>query len=168
MNRADRLTALLACAALAVCSDSPEISLIDGLTDEQQAALIEKSIEQIESTANYTPGDFERRQRTHLESMVDEMRPAALENLEKRAGQIAMLAMSQTVELDRESAALETRVVDSSTALALFSANGSRTYRTENASKTAPTRFTLHWVVAVDGRELVHRHRGIRMIDTRD
>ncbi len=168
MNRADRLTVLLACAALAVCSDSPEISLRDGLTDEQQALLIEKSIEQIETTANYATDDFERRQQAHLETMVEEMRQAALENLEKRAEKIAMLGMSQTIELDRESAQLETRVVDSNTALALFTATGKRTYRTENATKSSQTRFTLHWVVAVDGGELVYRHRGIRMLDTRD
>jgi len=168
MSRAERLTALLACASLAVCTDSPDISLAGGLSEEQQTQLIERSIEQIEATANYTPEDFEQRQRAHLKTMVEEMREAALENLPKRAEKIQMLEMSQTVELDPSSAELEVRVVDPKKALALFSVNGARSYRTANASKSSQMRFVLQWVIEADDGELKYRHRGVRMMEIRN
>ena len=107
MSRAGRLTVVMACALLVNCSGSSENPLADELTADQQALLIERSIDQIESTENYTPDNFEQLQRTHFETMTEEMRDAALEYLQKRLDKIMILEMSQTVELDRESAEVE-------------------------------------------------------------
>jgi hypothetical protein len=168
MSRAGRLTVVMACALLVNCSSSSENPLADGLTADQQALLIEQSIEQIESAENYTPDNFEQLQRTHLETVTEEMRDAALEYLPKRLEKIVILEMSQTVELDPESAEVESRMLDPEKAVALFSVIGNRTYRTNNASKSSKTRFALTWVITVDGGELVFRHQGIRMGDIRD
>ena len=168
MSRAGRLTVVMACALLANCSSSSENPLADGLTADQQALLIEQSIEQIESAENYTPDNFEQLQRTHLETVTEEMRDAALEYLPKRLEKIVILEMSQTVELDPESAEVESRMLDPEKAVALVSVIGNRTYRTNNASKSSKTRFALAWVITVDGGELVFRHQGIRMGDIKD
>ncbi|MCH7600744.1 MAG: hypothetical protein IH973_13395 [Myxococcales bacterium] len=165
MSRIRRLTAAMACAVLVNCSSSFENPLADGLTAEHEALLIEQSIDQIESAENFTPDDFEQLQRIHFETMTDEMRDAALENLPKRLDKIMILEMSQTVELDRASAEVESRIMGPENAMALVTVNGSRTYRTNNASKSSETRFTLPWVITVDGGELLFRHRGIRMRD---
>jgi hypothetical protein len=163
MSRAGRLTVVMACALLVNCSGSSENPLAEELTADQQALLIERSIDQIESTENYTPANFEQLQRTHFETLTEEMRDAALEYLPKRLDKITMLEMSQTVELNRESVEVGSRRVDPEKALALFTVNGSRTYRTSNASKSSRTHFVLRWVITVDDGELVFRHRGIRM-----
>jgi hypothetical protein len=168
MSRAGRLTAVMACALLVNCSSSSENPLADGLTADQQALLIEQSIDQIESTENYTPDNFEQLQRTHFETLTEEMRDAALAYLPKRLDKIRILEMSQTVELDRESAEVESRMLDPEKAVALVIVKGRRTYRTNNASKSSETRFALTWVITVDGGELVFRHQGIRMGDIKD
>jgi hypothetical protein len=168
MSGAERLTIIMACALLVNCSGSSENPLTDELTADQQAFLIEQSIDQIESTENYTPENFEQLQRTHFETLTEEMRDAALEYLQKRLEKIAMLEMSQTVELDRESAKVESHRVAPEKALALFTVNGSRTYRTSNASKTSRTHFALRWVITVDDGELVFHHQGIRYRDIKD
>jgi uncharacterized protein YcfL len=168
MSRARRLTVVMACALLVNCSGSSENPLVDELTADQQALVIEQSIDQIESTENYTPENFEQIQRKHFETLTEEMRDAALEYLPKRLDKIMMLEMSQTVELDRESVEVESHRVGPEKALALFSVKGSRTYRTSNASKSSITRFTLRWVITVDDGELVFRHQGIRHRDIKD
>jgi hypothetical protein len=73
--------------------------------------------------------------------------------------------MSQTVQLDRESARVESRIVDPEHLLALVTLKGTRTYRTDNASKSSETRISLPWAISFDGGELVFRHRGVRMRD---
>ncbi len=168
MSRAGRLTVVMACALLVNCSNSFENPLANGLTADQQALLIERSIDQIESAENFTPDDFEQLQRTHFEIITEEMRDAALENLQRRLDKIRLLEMSQTVELDRESAEMESHMVGPDRALAIVSVNGNRTYTTNNASKSSKTRFALRWVVTADGGELVLRHRGIRMGEIKD
>ena len=168
MSRARRLTVVMACALLVNCSGSSENPLVDGLTADQQALMIEQSIDQIESTEDYTPDDFEQRRRAHFETLTEEMRDAALEYMPKRLDKIMMLEMSQTVELDRESVEVESHRVGPEKALALFSVKGSRSYRTSNASKSSTTRFTLRWVITVDDGELVFRHQGIRHRDIKD
>jgi hypothetical protein len=168
MNSAGRLTVVMACTLLVNCSSSSENPLADGLTAGQEALLIERSIDQIESAENYTPENFEQHQRTHFETLTKEMQDAALEYLPRRLDKITMLEMSQTVELDRESAEVESQMVGPDRALALISVNGNRTYTTNNASKSSRTRFALRWVVTVDGGELVLRHRGIRMGEIKD
>jgi hypothetical protein len=168
MSRAGRLTVVMACALLVNCSGSSENPLAEELTADQQALLIERSIDQIESTENYTPANFEQLQRTHFETLTEEMRDAALEYLPKRLDKITMLEMSQTVELNRESVEVGSRRVDPEKALALFTVNGSRTYRTSNASKSSRTHFVLRWVITVDDGELVFRHQGIRHRDIKD
>jgi len=72
---------------------------------------------------------------------------------------------TQTVELDRESAEVESRIEDPERILALVTLTGHRSYRTSNASMSSETRFSLPWVITVDRGELVFRHRGIRMQD---
>ncbi len=168
MNSAGRLTVVMACTLLVNCSSSSENPLADGLTAGQEALLIERTIDQIESTENYTPENFEQRQRTHFETLTKEMQDAALEYLPRRLDKITMLEMSQTVELDRESAEVQSRIEDPERALALVTVNGSRSYRTNHASKSSEARFALPWVIRVDGGELVFRHEGIRMKDVRD
>jgi hypothetical protein len=168
MSRTGRSTVIMACALLVHCSSSSENPLADGLTADQQALLIERTIEQIESAENYTPDNFEQLQRTHLETVTEEMRDAALEYLPKRLEKILILEMSQTVELDPESAEVESRMLDPEKAMALVSVIGTRTYRTNNASKSSKTRFALAWVITVDGGELVFRHQGIRMGTIKD
>jgi hypothetical protein len=168
MSGTGRLTVLMACALLVGCSDSSENPLADGLTADQQTLLIERTINQIESAENFTPDDFEQLQRTHFEIITEEMRDAALQNLQRRLDKIMLLEMSQTVELDRESAEVQSRIEDPERALALVTVNGSRTYRTNHASKSSAARFALPWVISVDGDELVFRHQGIRMRDVRD
>jgi hypothetical protein len=163
MSGAGRSTVVMVCALLVNCSSSFENPLADGLTADLQALLIEQTIDQIESTENYTPENFEQLQRKHFETLTEEMQDAALQYLPKRLDQITILEMSQTVELDRESAEVEPLMADPERALALVTVSGSRTYRTSNASKTSETRFFLHWVITVDDGELVFRHRGIRM-----
>jgi len=167
MRDARSWTILAACALVAGCSASSENPLANGLSADQQALVIEKSIEQIEATENFTPDDFEARQRKHLEGISEEMRSAALANLQKRLNKNRILEMSQTVELDRETATVDTRVEGPRRVLALFSITGTRTYQTSNASETTETRFALPWVISVDGGELVFRHQGIRMRDIR-
>jgi len=168
MSRAEILTTFMAFALLVNCSSSSENPLADGLSADQQALLIERSIEQIESTENFTPDDFEQLQRAHLESITEEMRDAALGNLQRRLDKIVILEMSQTVELDRESAEVQPRMENPKKALVLVTVSGSRTYRTNNASKTSETRFALPWVITVKGGELVFHHRGIRMRSLQD
>jgi hypothetical protein len=158
----------MACALLVNCSSSSENPLSDELTADQQALLIEQSIDQIESAENYTPENFEQLQRTHFETLTEEMRDAALGYLPKRLDKIMLLEMSQTVELDRESVEVELRRVGPEKAIALVIVYGSRTYRTNNASKSSKTQFSLPWVITVDGGELVFRHRGIRMRGIKD
>jgi hypothetical protein len=158
----------MACALLANCSSSSENPLADELTADQQALVIEQSIDQIESTENYTPENFEQLQRAHFETLTEGMRDAALEYLRKRLDKIMMLEMSQTVELDRESVEVESHRVGPEKALALFTVNGSRTYRTSNASKSSKTQFALRWVITVDDGELVFSHQGIRSRDIKD
>jgi hypothetical protein len=165
MSHAGRLTAFMACALLVNCSSSSENPLADGLTADEQALLIERSIDQIESTENFTADNFEQLQRTHFENITKEMRDAALEYLQKRLNKIMILEMSQTVELDRESAEVKLRMEGLERALALVTVNGSRAYQTNHASKSTETRFTLPWVITVDGGELVFHHQGIRMRD---
>ncbi len=155
----------MACAVLVNCSGSSENPLAGGLTADQEALLIERAIDEIESTETFTPDDFEKLQRIHFETITEEMRDAALENLRKRVTKIMILEMSQTVELDRESAEVESRIMGLERVVALVTVNGRRTYRTSNASKTSEARFALPWVITVDGGELLFRHRGIRMRD---
>ena len=162
MNSAGRLTVVMACTLLVNCSSSSENPLADGLTADQQAVLIEKTIDQIESTENYTPENFEQAQRKHFETLSEEMRDAAVQYLSTRLDQIRILEMSQTVELDRESAEVELLMEDLESALALVTVRGKRTYRTSNASKTSDTRYFLRWAITVDDGELVFHHRGIR------
>ena len=168
MSHTGRLTAFMACAFLVNCSNSSENPLADGLTADQQALLIEQSIDQIESAENFTPDDFEQLQRTHFEIVPEEMRDAALENLQRRLDKIRLLEMSQTVELDRESAEVQLRIEGPERVLALVTVSGSRTYRTNHASKSSKTQFALPWVITVNSGELVFRHQGIRMRDFRD
>jgi hypothetical protein len=168
MSRARRTTVVMACALLVNCSGSSENPLVDELTADQQALVIEQSIDEIESTENYTPENFEQLQRKHFETLTEEMRDAALEYLPKRLDKIMMLEMSQTVELDRESVEVESHRVGPEKALVLFSVKGSRSYRTSNASQSSTTRFVLRWVITVDDGELVFRHQGIRHRDIKD
>jgi len=168
MSGAGRLTVVMACALLVNCSSSSENPLADELTADQQSFLIEQSIDQIETTENYTPENFEQLQRTHFETLAEEMRDAALEYLPKRLDKVVMLEMSQVVELDRESVEVESYRVGPEKALALFTVNGTRTYRTSNASKSSRTDFILRWVITVDDGELVFRHQGIRHRDIKD
>jgi len=168
MNHTGRLAVFTACAFFVNCSSSSENPLADGLTADQQALLIERSIDQIESAENFTPDDFEQLQRTHFETITKEMRDAALENLQRRLDKIMLLEMSQTVELDRESAEVQSRMEDPERALALVIVSGSRAYRTNHASKSSETHFALPWVISVDDGELAFRHQGIRMRDIID
>jgi len=168
MNRAGRLTVVMTCALLVNCSGPSENPLADGLTADQQTLLIERTIDQIESTEQFTPDNFEQRRRAHFETMTEEMRDPALAYLPKRLDKITMLEMSQTVELDRDSVEVESRAVGPEQAMALVTVNGSRTYHTNNASRTTETQFALAWVITVDGAELVFRHRGIRMREIGD
>ena len=168
MSRAGSSMLVMACAWFANCSGPSENPLADGLTADHKALLIKLTIDEIESAENFTPDDFEQLQRRHVETMVEEMRNAALDYVQKRSGKVALLEMSQTVELDRESAEVESGNVGPEQAAALVTVNGSRTYSTSNASKTSKARFALGWEITVDDGELVFRHRGIRMRDTRD
>ncbi len=168
MSSAGRLTVALACALLIHCSRSTENPLTDELSEDQHAFLIEQSIGQIEATENFTPDNFEQHQRTHIETLTEEMRDAALAYLPKRLDKVMILEMSQTVELDRDSVEVESRTVGPEQVMAFVTVNGSRTYRTNNASKSSRTQFALPWVITADGGELVFRHRGIRMRDIRD
>ena len=167
MRYARSWTIFATTALIASCSASTENPLANGLSAEQQALLIEKSIDEIEATENFTPEDFEARQRKHLEGISKEMRSAALENLQKRLNKNRILEMSQTVELDRETAAVDTRIEGPKRVLALFTVTGDRSFETSNASQTTETRFALPWVITVDDGELVFRHQGIRMRDIR-
>jgi len=167
MNCIERLTVVLACALAANCSSSSENPLAGGLTPEQEALLIELTIDQIESTENFNHENFEQLQRKHLETMTEEMRDVARENLKKRLEKIMILEMSQTVELDRASAEVDWRVVDLENVVAIVTLNGGRSYSTSHASNVSETQFSLPWAVSVDGGELVFRHRGIRMRNTR-
>jgi hypothetical protein len=168
MSRAGRLIVAMACALLVNCSKPTENPLAAELTAEQEALLIELSIGQIEATENYTPDNFEQLQQKHFETMAEEMRDAALEYLQKRLDKIAILEMSQTVELDRESVEVESRKVAPEKAMAIVSLDGTRSYVTNNASKSAKTRFAVAWVITVDGGELDFHHRGIRMRELKD
>ncbi|MCH7643390.1 MAG: hypothetical protein IH974_01020 [Myxococcales bacterium] len=165
MSRIGKLTAVMACAVLVNCSSSSENPLAGGLTADHEALLIERAIDEIESTETFTPDDFEQLQRIHFETMVEGMRDAALENFQKRLDKIMMLEMSQTVELDRESAEVESRIMGPEKVVALVTVEGNRTYRTTNASNSSEAVFGLPWVITVDGGELLFRHRGIRMKD---
>ena len=158
----------MACALLVHCSSSSENPLAYGLTEDQQALLIERTIDQIESTENFTADNFEQLQRTHFEMITEEMRDAALEYLQKRSNKIMLLEMSQTVELDRESAEVESRVEGLEKVVAIVTVNGNRAFRTSHASNSSETLFSLPWVITVDGGELVFRHQGIRMRPIRD
>jgi len=168
MTHARRLMAFMACALLVNCSGSSENPLVDGLSAEQQTQLIEQSIGQIESAENFTPDDFEQRQQEHFELITEEMHDAALKYLRKRSDKIMLLEMSQTVELDRESAEIETRMDGPERVLALFTVNGNRSYRTNHATKTIETRFTLPWVVTTSRGKLVFHHQAIRMKDLKN
>ena len=83
MSRIGRSTAVMACAVLVHCSNSFENPLADGLTADQEALLIERAIDEIESTETFTPDNFEQLQRNHFETITEEMRDPALENLQK-------------------------------------------------------------------------------------
>jgi hypothetical protein len=168
MAHARRSIAVMACALHVNCSGSSENPLVEGLSADQQTQLIEQSIDQIESAENFTPDDFEQRQQKHFELITEEMHDAALEYLRKRSDKIMLLEMSQTVELDRESAAIETRMDGPETALALFTVDGNRSYRTNHATKTIKTRFTLPWVITTHRGKLVFHHQGIRMKDLKN
>jgi hypothetical protein len=168
MNRAGRLTVVLACALLLNCSGSSENPLADELTAEQQTLLIEQSLDQIESTENYTPDNFEQLQLEHFESITEEMQDAAQGNLRKRLDKIALLGMSQTIELDRDTAEVDSRMQGPRKALALVSVVGNRTYRINDATGTAKSGFILPWVITVDDGELVFRHQGIRRKDLQE
>ncbi len=168
MTHARRLMTFMACTLLVNCSGSSENPLTEGLSADQQARLIEQSIDQIESTENFTPDDFEQRQKEHFELITDEMHDAALEYLRKRSDKIMLLEMSQTVELDHESAALETRMEGPETMLALVTVHGNRSYRTNYATKTIKTLFTLPWVITTSRGKLVFHHQGIRMKNLRN
>jgi len=163
MNRIERLAIALLCALASGCPAPAENPLADGVTPEIEALLIQRSIEQIELAENFTNDTFEQVQQKHIETMVEDMRDAARVNLQNRFKKIRILDMSQTVQIDRESAAVETRVVDSENVLALVTLSGSRTYYTDNATKTSKTQFSLPWAISVDDGELVLRHRGVRM-----
>jgi hypothetical protein len=163
MNCIERSTIVLACALLASCSGSSENPLADGATPEIEALLIEQSIEQIELAENFTHDTFEQAQRTHIETMAEEMRDAALVNLQIRLNKIMILELSQTVQLDRESAAVESRIVDQENVLALVTLKGTRTYNTNNATKTSEAHFSVPWAITADDGELVFHHRGVRM-----
>jgi len=167
MNGIERSTIVLACALLVSCSGSSENPLADGVTPEIEALLIERTIEQIELAENFTHDTFEQIQRTNIETMAEEMQEAALVNLENRLKKITILELSQTVQLDRESAVVESRIVDLENALALVTLKGTRTYNTNNATKTSETRFSVPWAITVDDGELVFYHRGVRMRNVR-
>ena len=168
MNRIERLAFVLVCALTSGCSAPAENPLADGVTPEIEAQLIDRSIEQIELAENFTNDTFEQVQQEHIETMVDDMREAARVNLQNRFNKIRILEMSQTVQIDRGSAAVETRIVDSENALALVTLKGTRTYYTNNATKTSKTQFSLPWTISVDDGELVFRHRGVRMRNLAD
>jgi hypothetical protein len=168
MAHARRSIAVIACAVLVNCSGSSENPLVEGLSADQQTQLIEQSINQIESAENFTPEDFEQRQQEHFESITEEMHDAALEYLRKRSDKIMLLEMSQTVELDRESAEIELRMDGPETALALFTVDGNRSYRTNHATKTIETRFTLPWLITTSRGKLVFHHQGVRMKDLKN
>jgi hypothetical protein len=167
MNGTERSTIALACALLVSCSGSSENPLADGVTPEIEALLIERTIEQIELAENFTHDTFEQIQRTNIETMAEEMQEAALVNLENRLKKITILELSQTVQLDRESAVVESRIVDLENVLALVTLKGTRTYNTNNATKTSETRFSVPWAITVDDGELVFYHRGVRMRNVR-
>jgi len=167
MNGIERSTIVLACALLVSCSGSSENPLANGVTPEIEALLIERTIEQIELAENFTHDTFEQIQRTNIETMAEEMQEAALVNLENRLNKITILELSQTVQLDRESAVVESRIVDLENALALVTLKGTRTYYTNNATKTSETRFSVPWAITVDDGELVFYHRGVRMRNVR-
>ena len=167
MNGIERSTLVLACVLLASCSGPSENPLAGGATPEIEALLIERTIEQIELAENFTHDTFEQIQRTNIETMVDEMREAALVNLQNRLNKVMILELSQTIQLDRESAAVESRIVDLENVLALVTLKGTRTYNTNNATKTSETRFSVPWAITVDDGELVFYHRGVRMRNVR-
>jgi hypothetical protein len=167
MKCIERSTIVLACALLVSCSGSSENPLADGATPEIETLLIERTIEQIELAENFTHDTFEQIQRTNIETMAEEMREAALVSLENRLKKIMILELSQTVQLDRESAVAETRIVDLENVVALVTLKGTRTYNTNNATKTSDTRFSVPWAITVDDGELVFDHRGVRMRNTR-
>jgi hypothetical protein len=167
MNGIERSTLVLACVLLASCSGPSENPLAVGATPEIEALLIERTIEQIELAENFTHDTFEQIQRTNIETMVEEMREAALVNLQNRSNKIMILKLSQTIQLDRESAVVESRTVDQENVLAIVTLKGTRTYNTDNATKTSETRFSLPWSITVDDGELVFHHRGVRMRNVR-
>jgi hypothetical protein len=167
MNGIERSTIVLACVLLASCSGPSENPLADGITPEIEALLIERTIDQIELAENFTHDTFEQIRQTNIETMVEEMREAALVNLQNRLNKITILELSQTVQLDRESAVVESRIVDQENGLAIVTLKGTRTYTTDNATKTSETRFSLPWSITVDDGELVFRHRGVRMRNVR-
>ena len=167
MNGIERSTLVLVCVLLASCSGPSENPLAAGVTPEIEALLIERTIEQIELAENFTHDTFEQIQRTNIETMVEEMREAALVNLQNRLNKIMILELSQTVQLDRESAVVESRIVDLENVLAIVTLKGTRTYNTDNATKTSETRFSLPWSITVDDGELVFHHRGVRMRNVR-
>ena len=167
MNGFERSIIVLACVLLASCSSPSENPLADGATPEIEALLIERTIEQIELAENFTHDTFEQIQRTNIETMVEEMREAALVSLQNRLNKIMILELSQTVQLDRESAVVESRIVDLENVLAIVTLKGTRTYNTDNATKTSETRFSLPWSITVDDGELVFHHRGVRMRNVR-
>jgi hypothetical protein len=168
MGNTRRLTAVMACALVVSCSDSSENPLANGLTPDQQAFLIEETIEQIEATENYTPDNFEQLQLKHFESITEEMQDAAQGNLRKRLDKIALLGMSQSIELDRDTAEVDSRMQGPRKVQALVSVVGNRTYRINEATGTSKSGFILPWVITVDDGELVFRHQGIRRKDLKD
>jgi hypothetical protein len=169
MSRIEKwILVAFACAAAIGCSDSSDISLADGLTPEQEAQLVERSLEEIESSENFTAETFELIQQAHFETMAEEMREAALANLKRRQDKVRILEMSQTVELDRESAIVESRSMGPDQAVAIVTVTGKRTYHTSNATKTAKSGFSLPWIITIKRGDLVYQHRGVRTRDLRD
>ncbi len=153
---------LLAIGLLASCSSESENPLAEGLSAAHQAQLKLRSFEEIEAIENFSPESFEALQRAHFETMTEDMRQRALENLPTRVESITGIQMSQTLRLDRESAEVEWRQLGPEKVAARVSVIGDRSDQTRDAAKTIKTRYWLPWIITVEKGELVLRHEGIR------
>ena len=156
------LLGLLFASLLAGCSNAPANPLVEGLSAAHEDQLKSLSLAAIEAIENFTPENFEQLQRTHFETMTNEMRPLALEHLPTRVKNIAAIAMSQTLQLDRDSVEVVWRQLGPEKVTANVKVIGERSYQTRDASKSVTTSYSLPWVITVENGQLVHRHQGIR------
>ncbi len=81
---------LLMVGLLAGCSGEPANPLAEGLSAAQQAQLKLRSFGEIEAIENFSPESFEALQRAHFETMIEDMRQRALENLPTRVEKITV------------------------------------------------------------------------------